>query len=179
MGVFDRVVLTIFALSNALLSALLLAVLLGWTAPLAYLESYLQEPRGQWLLGVLAAIMLVISSRFLYYGMRRPGQRRSLVHEGPLGETTISLAAVESLVAKVVRQIRGVREIRPRVYILNGNVHVLIRAVVGSDVSVPEWSEEVQRTVRNQVRTIVGVDVAQVRVFVGNISNEPRRGRLD
>ncbi|HCC33499.1 MAG TPA: alkaline shock response membrane anchor protein AmaP [Clostridiales bacterium] len=179
MGVFDRVVLTIFALSNALLSALLLAVLLGWTAPLLYLGSYLQEPRDQWLLGSLAAIMLAVSSRFLYYGMRRPRQRRSLVHEGPLGETTISLGAVESLVAKVVRQLRGVREIRPRVHLLDGNVHVFIRAVVGSDVCVPEWSEEVQRTVRNQVRTIVGVDVAQVRVLVSNISSEPRRGRLE
>ena len=179
MGIFDRTALTIFALSNALLSALLLAVLFGWTVPLEYLQVHLQNPRGQWLLGSFAGFILAVSTRFLYYGMRRPGQRRSLVHEGPLGETTISLGAVESLVAKVVRQVRGVREIRPRVYLMHGNVHVFIRAVVGSDVNVPEWSEEVQRTVRNQVRTIVGAEVATVRVFVGDISSEPRRARLE
>jgi len=178
MGVFDRVVLTILALINAVLSALLLAVLLGWTAPSDYLQAYLQDPRGQWLLGSFAAIILAVSTRFLYYGMRRPG-RRSLFHESPLGGTTISQGAVESLVAKVVRQVRGAREIRPRVDLVDGNVHVFIRAVVGADVNVPEWSEEVQRTVRNQVRTITGADVTRVRVLVSNISNEPRRGRLE
>ncbi|MDQ7792991.1 MAG: alkaline shock response membrane anchor protein AmaP [bacterium] len=179
MGIFDRVVLTLFTLSIAFLSALLLLVVLGWPVPLEILQANLSDLGGRWLLGVLAGVSLVVSVRFLYYGMRRPGERRSLIHHGPLGDTRISLGAVESLIGKVTRQVKGAREIKPRVSLAGDGVSVFLRAVVGPEVSVPEWSDDLQRTIKTHVRTVVGVDVHEVKIFVDNIASEPRRGRLD
>lgn len=178
MGIFDRIVLTLFTLAIALLSGALLVVVLGWTVPLVWMEDALAQESGRWLLGSLAAVSLVISVRFLYYGMRRQ-RRRHLVHDGPLGQTRISLGAVESLIGKVARQVRGVRDIKPRVSLSAGGVSVFLRATVGPEVNVPEWSDELQRTVKTHVRTVVGVDVHAIRIVVDNIANEPRRGRLD
>jgi hypothetical protein len=179
MGVFDRIVLTLFTLSIALLSSLLLAVVLGWTFPLDYLQASLADANGRWLMGVLAAVALVVSVRFIYYGLHRPAHRRSLVYHGPLGDTSISLGAVENLIGKVARQVKGVREIKPRVRHAGEGIDVFLRAVVGSEVSVPEWTEELQRQLRTYVKTVVGADVKEIKVFVDNITSDARRARFD
>jgi uncharacterized alkaline shock family protein YloU len=91
----------------------------------------------------------------------------------------ISLDAVENLVRKTARGIKGVREIKAVVSHTKDGLHVFLTGTISPEVSIPEVSEEIQSQVRNYVKRVVGVELVDIRIEVENIANEGRRTRLD
>jgi len=102
-----------------------------------------------------------------------------VVHETSMGEVRISLEAVENLVRKVARSTKGVREVKASVRHNKDELSVALRCTVSPEVSIPEVSEEIQNSVRQYVKRVVGVELAEVQLEVENIANDSRRGRLD
>lgn len=179
MGIPDRILLALYAMVLTAVSLALFVVSLGWTTPLESLLSVLEDPRGRMALGLSSLAFLAVSLRFLYFGFRRKYPSRAIIHETPLGEIRVSLGAVENLVKKVARQIHGVRDVRASVANTPEGVVTDIRAWVSPDVSVPEVSENIQKSVGEYVKNVVGVGVAEVRVLVENITTEARRARVE
>lgn len=179
MGILDRIILTIFTLIVAVVSGIAIMLTFGWVVPLEVLGDSLMNEGGRWLVGGLAGLTFVMAVRFLYYGFHRAGPDQTLVHESDLGEVRISIGAVENLVRKVARQVKGVRDVRGWVSLAGGRINVRLRTVISPDVSVPEVSTSIQNTVRDCLQSVVGVEAGEVRVFVENISNEARRGRVE
>ncbi len=179
MGVFDRIILTVLTLIVALFSAVMIILATGWLVPLEILQATLVDEAGRWLIGSLAGVTFIIAVRFIYYGFHRAGADQTLVHESDLGEVRISISAVENLVRRVARQVKGVRDVRGWVQPEGGRLHVRLRAVISPDVSVPDVSGDIQGAVRDCLKNVVGVESGEVRVFVENISNEARRGRVE
>jgi uncharacterized alkaline shock family protein YloU len=182
VGVFDRVVLALFALAVAVISFIfLIMAAAGWMEPLNYLRVILDysNPNGRWLIGVLSAVSLVVSLRFLYFGFRRDRPWQTLIHQTDMGEVRISLSAVENLVTKVARSLKGVRDVRASVFPTPGGLGVRVRGVVSPEVNVPETAREIQQAVTDYTRNVVGVEVTEVKVMVQNITNESRRGRVE
>lgn len=179
MGLFDRIMLTILTLCVAALSAVVILLAAGWLVPLQLFWTSLLDPSGRWITGVLAGLTFIVSVRFIYYGFHRAGADQTLVHESDLGEVRIALGAVENLVRKVARQVKGVRDVRGWVVPGGGRLNVRLRTVISPDVSVPDVSGNIQNAVRDCLKNVVGVEAGEVRVFVENISNEARRGRVE
>ncbi|MCL6451684.1 MAG: alkaline shock response membrane anchor protein AmaP [Acetobacteraceae bacterium] len=179
MGIFDRIILTLYTFSLTFISLAFILMALGWLAPLDVVRASLSDPDGRWVVGIVAATFFVVSLRLLYFGFRRRYPGQTLVHQTPLGEVRISLDAVENLVRKVVRQVTGVRDVRARVLHQGGEVGVSLRVTVSPDLSVPEVSDKIQNAVKNYVRNVVGVGVHEVEIFVENIGDEVRRGRVE
>lgn len=179
MGIFDRIILTIFTLIVAAFSAVVVMLAFGWVTPLEVFWATLMNEAGRWIIGGAAGLTFVMAVRFLYYGFHRVGADQTLVHESDLGEVRIAIGAVENLVRKVSRQVKGVRDVRGWVIPGGGRLNVRLRAVISPDVSVPEVSANIQNTVRDCLKNVVGVEAGEVRVFVENISNEARRGRVE
>ncbi len=180
MGIFDRIILTIFTFGMAFLSLIFVMMSAGgWTEPLALVQRALADPNGRWTIGVLASLFFIVAVRFIYYGFSRQNPMETVVHETALGEVRISLRAIENLVKKVTRQVKGVRDVRAWVYALQGGVGVRLRTWVSPESNIPEVSEQIQRTVRSYVKNVVGVEANEVRLFVENITNEVRKGRVE
>ncbi len=179
MGIFDRIILTIFTLIVAVFSGLVILLAAGWLAPLEVFWTSLLDISGRWIIGSAAGLTFIMAVRFVYYGFHRVGADQTLVHESDLGEVRISIGAVENLVRKVARQVKGVRDVRGWVIPGGGRLNVRLRAVISPDVSVPDVSGNIQNAVRDCLSNVVGVEAGEVRVFVENISNEARRGRVE
>jgi len=179
MGIFDRVMLTILTLIVAAFSAVVILLAAGWLDPLEAFWTSLFKVSGRWVIGTLAGLTFIIAVRFIYFGFHRAGSDQTLVHESELGEVRISLNAVENLVRKVARQVKGVRDVRGWVTPGGGRLNVRLRTVISPDVSVPDVSGDIQNSVRDCLKNVVGVEAGEVRVFVENISNEARRGRVE
>lgn len=179
MGIFDRVILTIFTLFVAVLAAIIILLAAGWLVPLEIFWTSLLDLSWRWIIGASAGLTFIIAVRFIYYGFHRVGADQTLVHESDLGEVRISIGAVENLVRKVARQVKGVRDVRGWVIPGGGRLNVRLRAVISPDVSVPDVSGNIQNSVRDCLKNVVGVEAGEVRVFVENISNEAHRGRVE
>lgn len=119
-----------------------------------------------------------VSVRLIIFAFSRRGRGQAVVHETALGDVRISLDAVENLVRRIARSIKGVREIKATITQSQGGLVADLRGVISPEVSIPDVSEEIQSAVKSYVRRVVGVEVAEVRLHVENIANEARR-RLD
>ncbi|MEW6308224.1 MAG: alkaline shock response membrane anchor protein AmaP [Bacillota bacterium] len=177
MGIFDRILLTLFTIAMAVLAASLIGVALNWLAPFSLLLRVLETTEGRLVTGIVGAVWLIVSLRFLWYGFSRRQSSQTVVHETALGEVRVSVGAVRNLVSRVARQVKGVRDVRANVRHTPQGIEAEVQLVISPEASVPEVSDEVQKSVRNYVKNVVGVGVTEVRVYVENISNETRRIR--
>ncbi|MCR4397432.1 MAG: alkaline shock response membrane anchor protein AmaP [Firmicutes bacterium] len=179
VGLFDRVVLTLYTFFLALFSLTMLCVSLGWSYPLALLGTSLGTVSGRWATGLVSLVLFSASLRLLYAGFRRRRGSQSVVHETPMGDVRISLDAVEDLVKRVGRQVSGVRDVKARVASGSAGLRVLVRLTASPDISIPQMSDELQTTVKNYVKNVVGVGVSEVQVHVDTITAESRRSRVE
>jgi len=180
MGIFDRVILALFTLLMAIASFLIVIMAVaGWYEPLMWLQDLLYGATGRWVIGIIAGLSFIVSLRFLYFGFRRDRPDQTLIRETDLGEVNIALSAIETLVTKVARGIKGVRDVRSTVYSRDGGIGVRVRGVVSPEVNVPETARAIQQAVTDYTKNVVGVDVTEVKVLVQNITNETRARRVE
>lgn len=176
---YDQVLLSFYIFVLAFVSVLLMLAAPGWIEPHRWLEELLMTFNGR--LGVLltGAAFFAVSVRLIIFAFAGRGSAHPVIHETNLGDVKISLDAVENLVRKVARGVKGVREIKAVVANGQGGLTANLRAVVSPEVSIPEVAEEIQSAVKQYVRRVVGVEMHEVRIEVDNISAEHRRTRLE
>ncbi len=181
MGIIDRVVLTIYTIALAVISGLMIVVAIApeWTQPDLWVQQALSTGRGQLLLGLIGTAFFLVSIRLIIFAFKRRSGGQPVVHETAMGTVHISLDAVENLVRKVARSIKGVREIKAAVTHGKDGLHAVLTATVSPEVSIPDVSEEIQEAVRQYVKRVVGVEMAEIRLDVENIAADSRRVRLD
>ncbi len=179
MRIFDRVVLAVYTLTLDVLAVIFVLMAFGWRVPLDLVRTSLDNAQGRWLIGLISAFYLAMSFRLIVYAFRRKYAGQAVVHDTSLGEVRISLDGIENLVRKVARQVQGVREVRGNVQMSPDGLRVSLSITMSPDISIPSVSSEVQSTVKSYVRNVVGVEVAEVRVQVENITAEVRRSRVE
>ncbi len=177
MGLLDRLLLTVYTVALTLFSAITVVVALGDQRPFHAFQLALVNPEGRWITGLVSLLVLASSVRLLYSAFARP--RMQVVHETDLGDVRIAREAVENLVQRVARQVRGVRDIRARVALGPDGVVAWARVWVSPDVGIPGLARQVQDEVRRAMREVVGVELSELRLHVENISTEGRRTRVE
>lgn len=181
MGILGRIVLLLYTLSLAVISAVVLGMsAFGWLAPLDWVRTSLTaDPNGRWSVGIASFAFFVVSIVFIVYTFTPRYPSRALVHETELGEVHVTLEAIENLVKKVTRQIRGIRSVKARVGTTGGGLEIWLRTVMSPDVSVPAVSEEIRTTLKSYVKNVVGAEVTEVHVYVTDISSDSKKGRVE
>lgn len=179
MGILDQLILTLYTISLAIISFLMVVFSLApaWVP----LEQWLEQADstgGRVTIGLIGLAFLAASVRLIVFAFTRKGRGQAVVHETAMGDIRISMDAVENLVRKVARGVKGVRDVKAVVELGPNGLVTSLTGVIGPEVSIPEVSEEIQNAVKSYVRRVVGVDVAEVRIRVENISTDGRR-RLD
>lgn len=181
MGIIDSIILTIYTLALAIVSGFMVvgAAFPEWVTPHLWIMDAMQSARGRLSIGLVGTVFFAVSVRLILFAFRRQGGGQPVVHETEMGEVRISLGAVENLVRKVARGVKGVRDVKAVVTHTRDGLHASLKGTISPEVSVPEVSAEIQTSVRQYVKRVVGVELADVRIEVENIANESRRTRLD
>ncbi|WP_371369452.1 hypothetical protein SRRS_26150 [Sporomusa rhizae] len=171
MGIIDRIILSIYtflltflSVAVLLLSLRLIPLELAWTS-LTYVY-------GQWEASLVGAVFFLISIRLLLAGLRSRKAKDTIVHHNDMGDVHISLDAVENLVEKVARHIRGVRGIKVNIKLADQGIAVQMKAIVSPESHVPTVASEIQTRVHEYIKNTVGIELADVQVMVENISND-------
>lgn len=171
MGIFDRIILSIytFLLTFLSLGVILMSLRL---IPLETVGTSISLLYGQWEAGLVGAVFLLVSIRLLLAGLRSRRGRKTIVHHNDMGDVHISLDAVENLVEKTARHIRGVRGIKVNATHTGSGLTVNLRAVVSPESNVPNVTAEIQSRVHEYIKNTVGIELVDMRIFVENISND-------
>lgn len=119
----------------------------------------------------LTLFTLLVSCRFFYVAVRRGrSQVPSIDQRTDFGDIRISLETVENLSLKAAGRVRGVKDLKARVSVTDAGLEIVIRALVDGESSIPDLSEEVQRSVKGHLEDVTGIPVAHVSVFVANVT---------
>lgn len=109
--------------------------------------------------------MFFLALVLLYLGLRNePNGDGILVDKGVLGEVSISIEAVKLIIMKAVRQIDGVKEIRPVVRKGPAGLLITLKTMINPALSAPELSSALQKTVKEHLENIGGLPVAEIKV---------------
>ncbi len=149
MRAIDRFVITLAALLTLAVGGLFLALVAGWNgAPWAI--DLIMAARGPARLetGLLALLAVAVGLYLIAAAWRRSGDPGSIRQTGELGDVSVSLRAVESLVLQAASAVRGVREaaVAPAAR-KRASCLIDVSLLVTSERRVPEVTEEVQERV--------------------------------
>ena len=120
---------------------------------------------------LVALLLFILSLVFIVSMIRIRKTGRSIVRKTELGETLISLAAIENIGQATVKKIPSVRESHTSCHRIGDSdkVAMTLRVVVLSDASMPALSEEIQHKVKKAVEDTTGIAVQDIRVLIDNI----------
>jgi uncharacterized alkaline shock family protein YloU len=171
--ILDRFLLFVFSLVTLTAAVFALVATFAWipegTTQNAVRQLYHDLPTAYASIAV-GVIVLLLSIRFLYITVRRGrSQAPSIDQRTDYGDIRISLDTVENLSLKAAGRSRGVKDVKARVRVSASGIEIEIRALVDGESSIPELTEDMQRSVKELVEEITGIPVAGVTVFVANI----------
>lgn len=169
MVFLDRLFLVIFALLLVVLALFVLGITAGWTVPLAYLDtwfSFYPEATG----GVGMALLL-LGLWLFFRNFQKRAPTRFLVKSAALGEVWLTLPALESMVVRIARQVRGVKSVRPRIRYREG-VFLSLLVGVNPETKIPEISAELQEKLKEGLRGLTGMEVSEIQIVVESLSRE-------
>jgi len=171
MNLFDRIILTIYMLAMAFI-ALCVMVL-----PFNIIPSYIfDEIKNQlftnWYYSLLGLLLFIVSLRLLISGIILDNKaKKGIIKPAEFGDIKISVETFESLAFRVVKQLPGIKDVKVKIIILNGELVVNTRLLVLPDINIPGIVNEVQGKIKNQIESITEVSVKEVRVSVDNIAS--------
>lgn len=171
MGIIDRIILTIYTFLLAFLSLGVVLTALQ-LIPRDFLWTSVSSIYGQWEAGLVATVFLLVSVRLLLAGLRSRRGKNAIVHHNEMGDVHISIGAIENLVEKAARHVRGVRGVKVAAEHSSAGIKLRLKAVISPESNVPAVTAEIQRRVNEYINNTVGIELADMQIYVENISND-------
>lgn len=169
MPLFWRLLLSVYNMLMILLGGVVLAASLNVFAPLPYLEIALND-QNRLLTALIALIVIFLALVLLILSWKTSsngsGDDGIVVQEGLLGQVTMTVPAIELLIMKSVRQIEGVKDIRPQISKDKSGLTVKLNMMINPELNVPEVTAATQKIVKEQLENVGGLQVNAVKVRV-------------
>ncbi len=149
MSVIDRAIAALFALLVAVLAVVVIAITAGWVVLLNFLDTSLLISEQRLIIVIIAVICFLLALRLLFITLRiSPSEKRyALINSAELGTTSIALPALESLIIRAARQVKGIREVQPRFKTLPEGLFIKLNITVSPDRNIPELTAALQKRV--------------------------------
>jgi len=110
------------------------------------------------LAGVSAGFTILTSLLVTHILTKKLHRERTIAFYNPDGEVTISLSAVEDLIKKIAMQLHEVKELKADVRATRKGIFVNSRAILYSNINIPETTEKIQYLVRSKIQEMLGIE---------------------
>lgn len=170
--IFDRLLLFVYSLVVGIITFYLFILSFQWIGNEPFIGFIYDLQDLTWILIttiIVSALFILMSLRILYLTVRSGRSAPSIDQRTDFGDIRISVETVENLSLKTATRVKGTKDIKARVQVNETGLEITIRTIVDGESSIPELTEELQRTVKHQLEEITGIPVASVSVYVANI----------
>lgn len=170
--IFDRLLLFIYSLVVGVGTFYFLFICFQWIGS-EHINEFmydLQEVLWIQMTAIIVSILFILMSiRILYLTLRSGKHAPSIDQRNDFGDIKISVETVENLSLKAAFRVKGIKDVKARVQVNQIGLEIIIRTMVDGENPIPELTEEIQRTVKQQLEEVTGIPVASVSVYVANI----------
>jgi len=108
----------------------------------------------------------------LVFSVRRGECVETLMQQSPHGEMRICFKAIENLILRAAREVKGVRETKTRIVHSAAGLVIFLRSVAYPDQNIPRVTAELQAAVKEYVENTTGSTVAEIKVMIENVATE-------
>ncbi|HRW12385.1 MAG TPA: alkaline shock response membrane anchor protein AmaP [Syntrophomonas sp.] len=167
MPIIWRVLLSIYNLLLLVVAGIFVAASVSAFDPLPYLQTALNE-QNRLLTGLVALLLLLLALVLLIQTWKTVEKQDDgiIVQEGLLGQICMTVPAIELLIMKSVRQIEGIKDIRPEIKKDKTGLTVKLHMMINPALNVPEVTAATQKIVKEQLEQVGGLQVNEVKVRV-------------
>jgi hypothetical protein len=161
MRLFTVLGIIFYTVVLSLVGGVLIIISLNWIPPglinnyLLYLSTSFQ---ARFILGSIGLLLILISISFAQLILGKIQRERTIAFHNPSGEITISLSAVEDLIARIARSLVEIKDIRPDVIATKKGIEIDLRISLKSEVNIPEFTAQLQEMLRSRVQEVLGIE---------------------
>jgi uncharacterized alkaline shock family protein YloU len=175
VNLFDRFILTLYSFALIVLSCVMIVATSGYVSPEVfrpYVEQMLAGTHLTYL--IVAVIFLIVSLRFFFssFRFRKPKNERGIRQKSDLGEISISIPTIQAIAERAARRVKGVRDLRTAVKVLESGTMITLRVSVDGETPIPEMTSKLQTDVKEQVERISGLLISEVAVVVTEVAQQ-------
>ena len=132
------------------------------------------EPKMRILFGLIALLMLIKTHMMarVIYGVHQ--KERNIAFNNPAGCVSVSLAAMEDLIRRVVSHLPEVRDAKAAIIAGKKGLNVQTRLILNGDVNIPEMTSRIQKIIQRKIQDMIGLEeTVSVEVDVTKIIAQP------
>lgn len=171
MNILDRIILTIYMLAMTVI-AVCLTVMPFKLIPLDIIDLIKNQLYSNWYYSLVGLLLLIVSVRLLISGIILDNKvKRGIIKPAEFGNIKISVETFESLALRIIKQLSGIKDVKVKIIVINGELIVSARLLVIPDINIPKIVSEVQTKIKNHIESTTDVSVREVRVSVDNIAS--------
>lgn len=173
MSAFWKSVLALYNLVLIGLSVIVMALALGNTEPLLWINEALRTSSNRLISGSVGVIFAILGLWLMINLFRSRQEPEVVVQESNAGKVIITVPAIKQIVLKAVKLVEGVREVKPEVTNGNNGVVVSLTLMVNPEYKIPEMTLAIQEKVAALLEEVGGLRVAEVRIKVDDFAPKP------
>jgi len=118
----------------------------------------------------LSILLLLLCIAFIVSAIKFRRRERTVILKSPYGEVKVSLGAIEDFIKMLKGKIKGVKEIRPKVYVRKAGLKIYVKVSLWSDSNVHEMTQDIQDAIKRHIQNTLGIEkVGDIRVFIEKI----------
>jgi len=170
-----RLLLFVYNLIMLALAVTAVAISLGWSAPVQFMQMASSTPENRIILGTVGLIAGILIIMLMISGLKGSGSIKTItVEKSDSGEVSMSVSAIKSIIAKAAKQVTGTKEVRSEVSQSANGLTVKLHTMVVPDHNVPGIAAALQTIVKEQLEKVGGLKVAEVKVLVDDFNPESK-----
>ena len=105
------------------------------------------------------ALLLLIKNHFYSRAIIGVQQKeKNIAFNNPSGRVSVSLAAMEDLIRRLVARIPEVKEARPLVIKSSKGLDITVRLILNTETSIPEMTARLQDLIKRKIEDTIGID---------------------
>lgn len=175
MKIYDRLILTVYSICLAFISIIIIILPFDIQGVFT-IDSGLQivkSMKGNYWYSLIALVFFLVSIRFIFSGVRlRPIDKEQsfLVMRNQMGEILIYEDTIIGLVDNVARKFSGIRNIKTRVDLIDGQVNLNLFGEVTGEINIPDLAYDLQQSVKEHIETITGAKTGDIKIEIGKVT---------
>ena len=131
---------------------------------------------NQIILGLVGALLIFLVIYLIWQKTQINKGNLSVVQKTSFGEIKISIGSIKRLALKVVKGMEGITETRIEVNNLkSGGINIGLHLSVKPDVNIPEFSERIQRKLKEHLLETSGIEAKEIKIHIDKIFYEDKK----
>lgn len=167
MNIFDRIILALYTIFMACVSAVTVLCSLDFI-PHRFISSFIATIPGNTWFCIVGVILFLVSLRLLIANVVT-SNNSLLLSEGEHGKVQVDQGAIEDYVAALAEEIYGVFNVKVIAKLADDGIYVRINASIEPGIVIPDTSEEVRMNVREGLKKATGVDIKDIEIYFKQI----------